>query len=273
MAKIKDAEGLYGTLGYNFDDPNGAIEEFPQNTLNMLDKMPTFMDSWMAQDVRDNNVGGYFTNPCSTNTSIIISAANNIYYWANGCSGLETVANISYTLLQTSTNFLAHTNRISGVTPLDPNDLINPYYRNAVNNAKQIVYITNQTDDISNTSVLMGSFTSILVSPQIGANAAIFAPYSNTVQSSVTTTTDPESGDTTKSSSLGSSTKTTLNTLMTNINTFLSTRQTHDVNYFANIKTMVSKVQSVTQFKDVGNSESALLKNYVGSSKLLDRIG
>lgn len=272
MAKIENAEGFYATLGYNFDDPNGAIEEYPQNTLNMLDKMPPFMDSWMAQDVKDNNIGGYFTNPCSTNTSTIISTANNIYYWANGCTGLETVANVSYALLQTSTNFLAHTNRISGVTPWDPNDTVNPYYRPAVNYSKQLVYVTNQTDDITNTSVMMGSFTSILVGPQVGANAALFAPYSNTVQSSVTVTTDPESGVTTKSSGLVTSTKDALNTLMTSINTFLSTRQNHDITYYTNVKATVDKVQNVIQFKDIGNSESALLKNYVGSSKLLDRI-
>lgn len=272
MAKIENAEGFYGTLGYNFDDPNGAVEEYPQNTLNMLDKMPPFMDSWMAQDVTNNDVGGYFRNPCSTNTSTIISTANNIYYWANGCSGLETVANVSYALLQTSTNFLAHTNRISGVTPWDPNDTVNPYYRSAVNYSKQLVYVTNQTDGITNTSVMMGSFTSVLVGPQVGANAALFAPYSSTVQNSVTATTDPESGVTTKSSNLSSSIKTTLNTLMTNINTFLSTRQTHDITYYTNVKTTVDRVQSVIQFKDIGNSESALLKNYVGSTKLLDRI-
>ena len=272
MAKIENAEGFYDTLGYNFDDPNGAVEEYPQNTLNMLDKMPPFMDSWMAQDVTNNTVGGYFKNPCSTNTSTIINTANNIYYWANGCSGLETVANVSYALLQTSTNFLAHTNRISGVTAWDPNDTVNPYYRPAVNYSKQLVYISNQTDDITNTSVMMGSFTSVLVGPQVGANAVSFAPYSSTVQNSVSVSTD-EFGDTSKSSNLSSSIKTTLNTLMTNINAFLSTRQTHDINYYTNVKTTVDKVQNVIQFKDIGNSESALLKNYVGSDKLLDRIG
>lgn len=271
MAKIENAEGFYATLGYNFDDPNGAVEEYPQNTLNMLDKMPPFMDSWMAQDVTNNEVGGYFTNPCSTNTSTIINTANSIYYLANGCSGLETVANVANSLLQTSTSFLAHTNRISGVTPWDPNDTVNPYYRPAVNYSKQLVYISNQTDDITNTSVMMGSFTSILISPQVGANAAALATYTNTVNSSITIVSGEEGPS--KSSSLGTSTKNALNTLMTNINNFLSTRQTHDINYFTNVKTTVDKVQSVVQFKDIGNSESSLLKNYVGSNKLLDRIG
>jgi|694.fasta_scaffold60560_4 hypothetical protein len=271
MAKINDAEGLYATLGYNFDDPNKSIQSYPEKTVQMLEKTPPFFDSWMVQDVRDNNVGGYFKNPCGTNTSTIITTANTIHGLANGCSGLETIASSSNTLYYTATNFLAHTNRISGVTPWNYEDTVNPYYDNATSYAKQVVYVTNQTDNITNTSVLMGSFTSVLVAPQVGANAAIFAPYAAIVQNSITISTD-EYGSTTKSSNLSSSIKTTLNTLMVNLNTFLSTRQTHDVNFFTKLKQTNEKLQEVGRFRNLGNSESALLTDHVGSDKLLTRI-
>jgi hypothetical protein len=265
MALVNNATGVYATLGYNFSDPNGDVLTLSANTIAHLNSMPAFIDSWQAQDIANNTVGGYYQNPVASNTSSIISISQTMITVANtgasqniaNCDLIITAANGLY---NTTTSFLAHTNRISGVTPFVGQDVENPYYDTAMGLGKTALYITNQTDNITNTSPILGSFTSILIGPQISsANVTL-------VNSLVTLTNGVTANNLTQSQ---------ITQILANIssaNTLLFSRQTADVTYYTNLRTFVDNYNTVKKFTNMGETETYLVNNFVGTDKIKSRI-
>jgi hypothetical protein len=278
MALVNNATGVYATLGYNFDDPNGDVVQLSANTVEHLNSMPAFIESWQAQDIADNTVGGYYQNPVAANTNIIITSANSIvsiYDSANGIIGLETIYTEANTLQLTATNFLEHTNRISGVTPFVGQDVENPYYDTAMGIGKTALYITNQTDNITNTSPILGSFTSILIGPQVGQSASQIQNYVILIQNSLNTEeTMDEGGNTiiTTTSNLTPSQISDIETGLLNTNALLYDRQTGDVTYYTNLRAFVDKYNTTKKFSNMGETETYLVNNFVGTDKIKERI-
>jgi len=87
MALVNNASGVYTTLGYNFSDPNGAVQNFSANTQSVMNQLPPIIQAWQAQDIANNTVGGYFQNPVATSVNNIITISNQIYILANSISG------------------------------------------------------------------------------------------------------------------------------------------------------------------------------------------
>jgi hypothetical protein len=273
MAQVNNATGLYATLGYNFNDPNGAVQQFSANTQSVMNQLPPLIKTWQAQDIANNTVGGYFQNPVATDVNNIITISNQIYILANSISGnanttyagtanLDSLIPSAQTLNITASSFLTHTNKISGVTPIngatDAN--INPYYQTAVSYGKQVVYLTNQTDGVVNNSPIMGCMTSILIGPQINAN-------SNILSSDYIILTNGISGNT-----LSNVQVTQITTDLTNLNTLLSTRQTSDVTFFGKLQTLLNNYNTTKQFASMGETETYLCNNLIGTPKLISRI-
>ena len=265
MAAVNNATGVYATLGYNFDDPNDDVINLSANTIAHLNSMPAFIEPWQAQDIANNNVGGYYQNPVSANVNSIITISQNMITVANtgasqniaNCELIVTAANGLY---NNASSFLAHTNRISGVTPFIGQDVVNPYYDTAMGLGKTALYITNQTDNITNTSPILGSFTSILIGPQIdSANTALANSYI-VLDTGVTANTLTES----QISSILST--------ISNTNTLLVTRQTADVTYYGNLRTFVENYNTVKKFQNMGETETYLVNNFVGTDKIKERI-
>ena len=184
MATVNNATGVYATLGYNFDDPNGNVPALSTSALEHLNTMPVFITTWQAEDIRNNNVGGYYQNPLATdlinlaNTSLTISDLSD----ANGLSNLRS---ISVNLADTANVFIEHTNRLTGITPFVGSDQVNPYLDQAISYGKTALYITNQTDSIKNTSPIMGSFTSLLIGEQITANLNTIIAFAEEIDDSI----------------------------------------------------------------------------------------
>jgi hypothetical protein len=227
--------------------------------------MPAFIESWQAEDIADNNVGGYYQNPVAANTNSIITISQSMITVANtgssqniaNCELIVTAANGLY---NNASSFLAHTNRISGVTPFIGQDIENPYYDNAMGLGKTALYITNQTDNISNTSPILGSFTSILVGPQVGSANTTLANSLITLTNGVTANTLTES----EISQILSD--------ISNTSTLLVTRQNADVTYYTNLRSFVDKYNSVKKFSNMGETETYLVNNFVGTDKIKERI-
>ena len=273
MAQVNNATGLYATLGYNFNDPNGQVQQFSANTQAVMTQFPPLIKSWQAQDIANNSVGNYFQNPVSTSVNSIITVSNQIYILANSVYGnanstysqtadLSPLIPIANALTITASSFLVHTNKVSGVTSIngstDAN--INPYYQTAVSYGKQVVYLTNQTDGVVNNSPIMGCMTSILIGPQVSAN-------SNTLSADYITLTNGISGNT-----LSNAQVTQITTDLTNLNTLLSTRQTSDVTFFGKLQTLVNNYNTTKQFASMGETETYLCNNLIGTPKLVSRI-
>jgi hypothetical protein len=273
MAQVNNATGVYSTLGYNFTDPNGTVQQFSANTQAVMTQFPPLIKSWQAQDIANNSVGNYFQNPVATSINNIITVSNQIYILANsvygnanssysGTANLSSLIPTAQTLNITASSFLVHTNKVSGVTSMNgaTDTNVNPYYQTAVNYGKQAVYLTNQTDGVVNNSPIMGCMTSILIGPQISAN-------SNTLSSDYIILTSGISGNT-----LSNAQVTQITTDMTNLNTLLSTRQTSDVTFFGKLQTLVNNYNTTKQFANMGETETYLVNNLIGTASLVSKI-
>jgi hypothetical protein len=266
MATVNNATGLYATLGYNFNDPNGDVQTLSANAQAHMSSMPAFIQTWQAQDIINSSVGGYFQNPVSTDVNTIITVASQMFVLANTAANSNTFSvNVNSliimanTLTIDATAFLAHTNRISGVTAYNGDNSV-PYYENAMSLGKTALYITNQTDGIINTSPILGSFTSLFIGPQISANAAILS-------NDLIILTNGLSGNT-----LSNAQVTQIVTDLTVIDTLLTTRQSADYTYFTNLKNFVNNYNTVKQFSNLGETQTYLMNNFIGTPKLVTRI-
>lgn len=275
MAKVNNATGVYSTLGYSFSDPNKNIQVLSIDAQDHLNSIPPIIEAWQAKDIANNSVNGYYQNPSSIDITTIIAKSNLIAESANtiGDTALATSAN---TLNLSARSFLDHTNRISGVTVFDPVDTVNPYLENAMAYGKTAMYLTNQTDGIVDTSPTMGSFTSLFIGPQVKSSANTIALDSDSIDGSITSSsvTDPETGNTTTtySSTLTPTEITTIIGHLDNTNSLINGRQTSDVSFFTNTKDMVNKYNTLKQFSNMGESQEYLIKNFIGTPKLLSRI-
>jgi len=273
---------LFQKLGYNYSDPHGDITEFSSDTVEHLESLPLIVEDWQSQDIADSNVGGYNQNPLGTISTTIATTANlimnlesqiEIYDNAGVGTIMARVANNANNLIATAIAFKDHTDRVSGVTSYS--DYVTsgssiastkPFKDTIKGFSKLLIYLIYQTDGITNTSISYGAQTSLFTGPEANTYSNTLTTYKTTVNSSIYI-----SGPNTKST-LTSTQANTINTGINEIISFLDTRRTHDETFFTNMKTMVSDYQKTRQFSNMGESETNLVNNYTGSSKILTRI-
>jgi hypothetical protein len=273
---------LFSKLGYNYSDPHGDVTSFSDDTIAHLDSLPSIIEDWQSQDIADNNVGSYNQNPLGTiSTSIAVSAnairnvASTIEVFTNmGVSNvMANIANSSNNLITTANNFKDHTDRVSGVTSYS--DYITedgsaiastkPFKDTIKGYSKLLMYVIYQTDGISNTSIMYGAQTSLFTGPEMNVYYSALSTYANIISSSISYTPNV-------TSNLTSTQANTIYAMIANTASFIDTRRTHDETFFTNMKTMVSDYQKTRQFSNMGESETDLVNNYTGSSKILTRI-
>ncbi len=300
---------LYQILQYNFDDPNGSVKDFSTDAIAHLDSIPSMIEDWQSQDIANNSVNGYLKNPVSNVTANISSSSNNIinvldtgtssnavgvfYVTTDVLGTTPAISNVFQDIITVSgslitqnsnanTSFKSHTDRVSGLTNYtdylgDPATLLKPFYITAMGYGKVAVYILYQTDGISNSSVVLGSFTSLLIKPQLEASYNLITTYANTINSSITVTSSGTGLSnspftTTRTSNLSLLVVTAMYNELANTNTLMDTRRTHDETYYTNLKTLVTDYNTVRQFSQMGETQLDLVNNHIGTDKLLSRI-
>jgi hypothetical protein len=264
MATVNNATGVFATLGYNFDDPNGQITTLSTDAQAHLNSMPPFITTWQAQDIRNNDVGGYYQNPVISQLTNIKNTVLLILQ-KSGANGLSNIRSSSADFANTANAFIEHTNRLSGVTPFTGSDQVNPYLDQAVIAGKTALYVTNQTDSIKNTAPILGSFTSLMIGPQLQANADVISTYPTEIQAGI------DNPYTTNSVLIPSRVQ-AMNSYIQSANTFLTNRMNSDINYYGNLKTFVDKYNTTKKFTKLGETEQYLYINFIGTDKLKSRI-
>jgi len=280
MVAVANAAGIFHSFNYTFDDPNGHIQELSTETKEHMDTMPPFITSWQAQDIANNEVGGYYQNPMQSVTMLIYENANAIYQVANLGNSLANVKTASSQLMSNAMLFLSHTGKLSGVIEFDGLDSVNPYMDMAMSVGRTAMYITYQTDGITNNAPIMGSFTSLMIGPQLNSNNDVVLTYKQEFANSITittvTTTDPETGNSistiTATSNLSSQQLTTLNTQMNKIKDFMNQRRVADVDFYNNVKYFVDGYNKTKRLNNVGETEKYLINNLIGTEKAKSRI-
>ena len=282
MALVNNASGVYATLGYSFSDPNNKVQTFSANTQANLNIFPPIINEWQAKDIRNNDVGGYFQNPVSSYVNTIMTVSDTIYQTINtatsssgidsgtglpipasyGGPSLSAVMSAANNVTVAANNYMFHTNKVSGVTPIDGKDdlEINPYYQTATTFGKHVIYITNQTDGIVDNSPILGSMSSILVGPQLQNYANTVTLDLAKINGIITANNDPTGS---------------IAGILSDLNemqAYMVARQTSDVTFFGNVKKLVNKFTQLSSFKDAGETEKYLLNNVVGTDKIKSRI-
>ena len=256
--------GIFDRLGFPASMANNTIN-FSQDTQNSLNNMPQILTTWQMEDIANSNTYGYFVNPVSDYANTINSAMVSIETTANS-GNLFTISSAANAVnyFGTVVYFRDHTNRISGVTPLDQdaNNALLPHYNNCIGLGKALTYIIYQSDGISNNAVIMGNFSSLYTANTLSGYAANLTNDLILIQNSIS------AGNSNLTPSEVASIVNHINTA----NTFLYTSYTDDEKYYANCRTIVTDYNSVKGFGHMGDTEKYLVNNLIGSDKLKSRI-
>ena len=177
---------------------------------------------------------------------------------------------------QNAQTFLEHTDRLCNVRQQsdDSNVKINgtdfPYYQTATSLGKSASYILYQTDGVANTAAVMGSFTSILDRTQLSQISSTIVTDSAAIVASLTYIPSEISGYYTSSLSPTIVMKYTQD--FSNAVNFMTSHETADKTFYKNLKDMMAKYNSTKQYVNMGDSESYLINNFIGTPKLISRV-
>jgi len=281
---------LFSRLNYTFTDPNSVISPLSNNVKRTLDGMPKMLEPWQAEDLATSNTGGYFVNPCAnittniwTTSNTLVSVANNVQGSGN-LTGLWTQIHTTLSYISNSStgntqagDFLAHTNRISGVTSIDVSadqGVANlPHYETATQTGKALISLIYQTDGVSNNAPIMGNFTSLFVANDLIVIYNTMATYANIVNNSVVITGSGGPGDPfIITSNLTYNVVNSIATTANSANSIFYERRVHDEQFFKNSSDLLIDYKKVRGIGNSGQAESYLIENFIGSNKLLSRL-
>lgn len=263
---------ILGRLGYNFvDEGNTRVLNFSTGSTEALNNAPRLLAEWQFEDLRSSNVGGYYSNPIANITNSIITLSNSMVQLACTISsgGFTDVINTANSVaLYVAPQFRDHTYRISGVVSISDDQLPNvPHYETAMARGRALTYLANQSDNVTNSAPIMGSFTSILIEDDLSDLYNVANTQYYVVLYSLSS--DGMGGNT---SNLTSGQILNVKNSFVSINTTFETRRTHDENFYVNSGTILNEFNQVRAFSQLGETQNNLLINYVGSDKLLERI-
>lgn len=269
---------LFDRLQYNFYPPNSSvIFEYSDDVKESMNSLPQLLPSWGYEDMVNNSVTGYTKNPVAESVQLIINTCNLIYTTANaGANTLQNIANSASLCKNTAIDFYNHTNRLSGVVEINEDTVLLPHYDTAVAVGKIVTHLVHQADGYSNGSTILGSFTSLFVDDDLVVHYNSIKDYSNTINNSISVEeVDDGNGNSeiTWSSNLSNDNVNTIISTIDGVTNYLYGRRVHDENFFNRSKDIVTDYTKLKGFMDIGQTETYLLKNYLMTGKLKNRLG
>lgn len=251
--------GIFDRLGFPASMANNTVT-FSDNTQKSLANLPPILLTWQMEDIANSNAYGYFVNPVSDKANSLNSLINDIVTLSTDLIDSQIYdTSSSINSSQSIISFREHTDRLSGVTPLDANanNSLLPHYDGCIGLGKALTYLVYQSDGISNNAVLMGNFGSLYTG--------------NTLDSLIITLTVDKNLVQTLGNTLSPEQVSTIVNDMVSMNTFINTAVTTDVNYYANCRSVMDDYNSVKGFTRPGDTEKELY-NLIASDKLKERI-
>lgn len=250
--------------------------QYVQTSLTPAPTSP-LISSWQQQDIANNDVGGYFQNPVANVVQAIWNLSNTFITYKTNLLSNSNNATINTLIQQTvanaisianvyAANYIYVTNRESNVNPTG-NDTTTVHYQTAISQGKAASYIISLSDQSAqNNSIILGNFTSIMIGNTLNSLNTAFYSLSSILANSINTISIPWSSniDLVNAQSLQSNVYTLANALLT--------FPKNDQNFFQNTANLIANYHSVRQFSNLGQSETQLINNYIGTSKLVSRI-
>lgn len=262
------SSSIFQRLGYNFDTNRfGDAQYLSPGAEAYLKAAPIELASWQQSDIANGNIQttNYYKNPLAPDCALIIANTANIITFSSTvafdfASGANATLQAAATNLQAELNsFVSHTNNVSGVTLMTSNTDVIPSLESASSIGNYLLRIVNVSDNVQNTTPLLGSMTSLFIGPEINSNVAVV----NTALQLLNTSVAPN-GNCYLSSVQVLTISNTLNVL----NTFVSYRRVSDWNFFANATSIVMDTVKLSTFNNMGNTQTYLVNNLIGTDQL-----
>lgn len=264
---------LFGKLGFNFDtDKFGDGQYLSVQAKAFLNAAPLRIDSWMQSDIANGNVQmtNYYKNPLSNVYNTLFANTSNIALFANTITFDFAAANAAALFVSANNliielnQFKLHTDNISGVTTMTSNTDTIPSLDTATSIGNFLLRILKTTDDIQNTTPMLGSMTSLFIGDELNSNNTIIASDYITLNTSVSIANG--------NCYLSNAQVLAINTHINTLKDLIQYRRVSDWNFFANATTIVMDTMRLTQFNNIGNTQTYLINNLIGTDKLKNSL-
>ena len=263
--------GLFGNLGFNFDTAKfGDAQYLSVGAQRYLNAAPLTVSSWAQADIANNDVAitNYYKNPQANVCTQLSANAIALYNFANTTpfdfSTNTALISISAALFAQIPLFKSHTDNVSGVVAMTSNQDTIPSLESATSVGNYLLRVLSTTDGLSNTTPMLGSLTSLFINDDLVANStAIYNDYI-TLTSSVSGVNG--------NCWISSSDLAVINTRIADLNNYITLRRTSDWSFFTNARTMVMNSITLGKFDTVGNTQSYLIDNLIGTDRLKQNL-
>jgi hypothetical protein len=271
---------IFDSLGYNYTPSANEVSDFSPEVIKSLDSLPPLLDEWQYEDLKNNDIAttNYLVNPVKIiSESIrskclsIIAACSNPDDPANSVGNLVGVNSAaSFVQSNSGPNFIAHTDRISGLVEPNENTSDLPHYDLAIGMAKTVMMIVYQADGIQNNAPMIGSFTSLFIEEDLQDKLELINNYPEIIETSIEQVTETIGENTFVyyTSTLTTEEIQDIANDITSITTLFNTRRIHDENFYANTTILLEKFEEMKRYKDLGETENNLVNNFIGTDRL-----
>lgn len=269
---------VFGRLGFNFDTNEfGDSQYLTPAAIKTLNAAPTVIPDWQVDALAAGTFvrSDYFKNPHAavyTTLSANVASINTIAHmvqtdpettfpYAESEAANLAVACRNY-IIQLNA-FKSHTDNMSCLGVDTGNTDIIPNYDMAVSIGHQVLRITNTTDDVANTTPMLGSFTSLFIGDELSANNTTIYNDKLTVDSAMAVNGNCVLG------------ATQVNQIIAHIqsaNTLIYTRRMHDWNFYTNSVRVVNDYLELDRFNNLGNTQIYLVNNLIGKETLVNNL-
>lgn len=263
---------IFGRLSFPEDLSNNVLV-YSNSVIRHMNSVPKLLDDWQYQDIANNDTGGYYVNPVANSANLIVSISTQIYANSNGAVGIITIANSANSLVNTANNFLAHTNRISGIVEPNADTGGLPHYSTALGVGRTVSYMCYQSEGITNNAPIIGNFSSLYTANALTDYYTTIESYPNIIANTIYYEADiVDPAIMVKKSNLSSGLIASMTANLNSINSFMTTKETSDVNFFNESNSIVADLNSAKKFTGMGETEKYLVNTLIGSDKLKSRI-
>jgi len=268
---------IFEQLGYNYSPSSNEIITFDQAVVNKMNSMPDLLSPWQYEDLRNQDTASsnYLVNPVSTITQSIHDIAVSISDACGNVADLATISATANTANVAATNFLAHTNRLAGLEPINSDTSRLPHYETAIGVGKPLMYIVYQSDGVQNNAPIMGSFTSLFIKDDLTLKYNLVINYPTLIADSISANTYIDGGGNTVTELVSNLTSTQISTIVTNVGALgntMNTRRTHDEDFYNNSKNILTEFNQIKKFKSLGTSETNIINDYIGTTRLKNNL-
>ena len=261
---------IYDRLQVNTNFISNNLIQFSDDTKNTMNSFPSIVPEWQAIDLGNDDTSGYTYNPLVNVLSSIYVTANFLYEDANLVANLVSISTAAEVLMSDTTEFINHTNRLSGVVQPNGDTAQKPHYSTAVGAGKMMMYLTNKTDDVQNNSPIIGAFSSVFTKSNLENYLITLTTDKQTVNTSIHTGGFPFGN--THYSTLTPTQVASITADIIAVSNFMNSRRTSDETYYTTSVNILQQLKDVKPFTKIGQSEKYLLGNFLATDKLKSRI-